>query len=558
MTTVPAELRDLKLTPKDWVWRPGQREAAQAVLDSKKKIVLLEMECGAGKSLIPIAAATTARVRTAVLIQTIQLQEQYQRDFPVELMVGRRHYTCNVNDGPADRAPCTAGIRCSLKGSWKNGMPIGAAPQCNYFAAKAINATAPISIQNYAFWLSETANDGSSFSSMDWIICDEAHEIDQICMQAGIIELTYSILDDIKSPELPRKIEDVPAFATECDKLLATYIATHNLQIVDLEGDYQIDLSTNKSEMEKIARLRRFRRSLEQLRDLTPDDFDKWVIDDTGSQHMWQVKPIFGKYAFRRIIDAAQHKVVLMSAFLAPELLMQTLDLKEDEVEIIRSKDGFNRKKSPIVFAPTVRLKYNTPDRELRVLWAGVDAICEEFPDVPGLIHVPSIRLRDQLLNGVSPSTKKRLIWYDGAEKQRAISQFLTAWQNKYPAILLGQSISTGLDLPYVPRFQIITKLPYMPLTDPAVIARKEHDKAFYPYHTICEIVQATGRVKRAPDHDGTTIILDGSMQWFFNGNWKHFPIWFRKAYIEKNGWDQFPNAKHKINRAKAIAGMGS
>lgn len=585
-TIVPRNLADLKLVPPNWTWRTGQWELAEQIAQSTKKIVMFEAECGTGKSLIPTAAARATGKDAIVLIQTIQLQEQYLRDFiGLAMMVGRSHSECNLSGKSADKAPCTIGAKCSLKGMWVRGQPLDT-PECNYFRRKAIAATSPITIQNYAYWLGETTNvGGSSFAKTDWIICDEAHELDQILMAAGVEEFRFL---DLKEMEIPRptkdySVEQMVTWGNENSHTVNNRLAMLKQQARALglslpgddeeAGDFIPDDDPDAVDAEFISHddkvdavikaihvTRRVKQGIDVLIDIDPDTYEEWVIDGAKDNSAVLLKPIYGKHAFKRILGAATEKIVLMSAFLGPELLMNTLGIDPEDVEIIRAPEAFDRSKSRIYYCPTRKLTYKTTANEYKYVNAVIGRFMDLYLDMKGMIHAPSVRLRDTILAGVMrPGAKQRFLAYDGDGPYRrfpAKDQILDTFvRSKQPNVLVGQSISTGVDLPYVPKWQIITKLWFLPTDDPAVVKRKNVDKSFYPYHTICQLVQAAGRIKRAQDHDGPTIILDEQFGWFFQSQKEHFPVWFRKALVYR-GWDSFPDIKDKLVMDAMLSGL--
>lgn len=567
MTTVPEKLSDLRIVPPSWGWRRGQRELAQRIADSPKKIIMLEAECGTGKSLIPIAAARSMGHPVLVLVQTIQLQEQYLRDFEgATLLKGRRHYTCNKTDKAADRAPCTIGYKCSLKGYWDRatGTP-QSVPECHYFRAKAEARLAPISIQNYAYWLGESSGTRSIFARQPIIVCDEAHELDQILMSAATMEVTTARLSalDIIPPKDTATIAAWKEWAQRVSPELATWLDSERgrlqaagVDVGDAEDDpgreeENFEVKDIDAQIEKFKMARELYEILEGIvSSVTEED---WVLDQktykTGAVH-WFFKPIFGKYGFKRLLAAATHKIILMSAFLAPDMLIRTLGLDPEDVDVIEAPRTFDRTKSPIYFLPTRKMSFKSTENELRYVIGVMDEIIDFYKPKKGIIHVPSVGLRDKLLR--YSRHRMDFIHYEGSGSANASPTALDkdgalqVFQRPGFSILLGQSVSTGVDLPYLAEWQIIPKIWFAPIDDPAIAARKERDKDFYPYHTICQIVQATGRVKRAADHDGPTVILDEQFRWFYQRHRESFPQWFRDALIY-NGWGRFPATQKKL-----------
>src|SRR3990167_4796158 len=90
-------------------WRHGQREAIEAIAESKKRIIILEAPPGTGKSGIAIGAARLMGARrSVVLCSTLQLMDQYLATAPdLKTVRGRANFDCMVQPTTADDAPCT-------------------------------------------------------------------------------------------------------------------------------------------------------------------------------------------------------------------------------------------------------------------------------------------------------------------------------------------------------------------------------------------------------------------------------------------------------------------
>lgn len=580
MPLVPEDLSKLGLTPPGWTWRPGQRELAEQIAASPKKIVMLEAECGTGKSLIPLAAARALNKSAIVLIQTIQLQEQYLREFKgLVTMTGRVHDRCNIRPSlSAAEAPCTTGVACSLKGQWSRaGVPL-TVPECFYFKRKAAAALAPASVQNYAYWLNETRSASSVFQRRDWIICDEGHELDQILMAEAVIEFPVALFRKagITQEQISKALrraeetgrlewsEDVWPRLEAAGEELTKRAESAGLRVGrDLRIQSSIDELT-EDELRSIEPLLQDLNAIQRCMATVSEASesykkDEWVVcgPDASMKH-WSLRPIYGKYGFKRIVDAANEKVVIMSAYLAPKLLMKNLGLSEDDVDVIIAPKVFDRSRSPILYAPVTKLSHKMLP-QLRDFYFGmVDEIIDQFGPSKGIIHVPSVAMRDDFL--VKSRHRKRFVCYDGVgsfsqrfpPKDEAIRMFT---ESKEPLILLGQSVSTGLDLPGVFSWQIIAKLAFAPTNDPVIAARKARDKSFYPYHTICQVVQAAGRAKRAPQYDAVTVIVDEQFGWFYASQRENFPQWFRDS-LQSKGWGRLQKAKAAMPKVAMATGV--
>lgn len=569
---IPDNLDDLHIVPQGWTWLGAQQDLASRIANSPKKIIMLEAECGTGKSVIPIAGAKASEKSAVVLIRTVQLQEQYLRDINgLAMLTGRNRYICDITHQSAEYAPCTIGTRCSLKGSWKNGIPL-TIPECSYFRQKAAAVKSQFAVLNYAYWLREIKGRVSSFDQVDWIVCDEAHEIEQVLMDAGVVELSRRAVNAHIGNWL-RGQHDLSAWiqwAKDSNKKVYDKfkeIEAHAKDSGLIEDEKVVPtrvLEPNSNEArEIIEKYRELKNLLEALNEIEAiDEPDRWVFD--SDDRYFYFEPCFGAPAFKKLMACAKEKVILMSAYLAPQALIKNLGLSEDDVEVIIAPEVYNRKNSQIFFTPTVKMNYHTSDAEWAYVAGVIDMIAgvPAFAKVKGMIHVPSVRLRDKLVELLSPATRQRLICYDGTDvgvpfrkyptKAEALEIFT---KSPNPMILLGQSISTGIDLPHIPRWQIITKMSFPTITNPALAKRHEVDKLFMSYLTLCELVQAAGRIKRAPTHDGPTFILDAQFNWFEPAMRAHMPDWFRKNLVKK-GWDRWPVFKNQLRKIAFSKGL--
>jgi Rad3-related DNA helicase len=95
--------------------------------------------------------------------------------------------------------------------------------------------------------------------------------------------------------------------------------------------------------------------------------------------------------------------------------------------------------------------------------------------------------------------------------------------------------MSEGLDIAYdAGSWQAICKVPYLSLADPAIRWTAENKPKTYAWWAIRAVLQASGRICRAPDDFGVTFLLDSSFEKLYNGNRELFPDW----YIEALSWN--------------------
>ena len=558
---VPEHIRNIEGAPIGWNWRGQQRELVERILNSDKRVVLLQAEPGIGKTTIAWALSQLVQGQSSVLVHTRQLQRQYINDFKeMALLEGRRHYTCLIDNETTDRAPCTYGIKCEHKGS-KEFYGWAQDPTCPYFKAKQNAEINKSVILNYAYWLTEVKGneDDSVFASRSLLVCDEAHDLQTTLMDFDTVTFIQSELYKLKLERVPstneyldlqdwtlsniNKAESFYNSIVYSLSMKGIYIPRYGSRTAD-GGETTVedtaifagDVSTD------FRKLREYRNILTKLLDLPTRRadaaaFDDYVIDRETKRTEVSFRPIYGNKSMSMIKRSAD-KILLMSAFLAPTMLMHNLRLKKEECEIIDAPPVYNRDRSPFVSLPITKMSYRTSDYEWQQVTRAIDEIIDKHEEC-GIIIVPSLKLRDTIKQ--YSRHRAKFITYEAQSNQsfgsltkdEAIAYLRKANREGDQKILLGQSISTGIDLPYTIGFSIIVKLAYPPRNNPAFMERMKRDQMFQPYMVICNLVQGAGRSKRAEDHDCTTYILDGHFLTFWKRYHKHFPNWFNNYVVD-------------------------
>src|SRR5262249_4558951 len=150
----------LGLPQKFTSWRPGQDKAVCDILDSPRRVVILNAPTGFGKTITYVGAAMLGLRRTAFLTATKGLQSQLLADFGPIGMVdirGQNNYLCRAlqpsgiyyGQGikPGDRCdagPCHVGAPCSARRSG-----------CDYFDAVKVAQNRRLVTSNYSYWVAQ-------------------------------------------------------------------------------------------------------------------------------------------------------------------------------------------------------------------------------------------------------------------------------------------------------------------------------------------------------------------------------------------------------------------
>ena len=551
--------------PKGWEWRGPQQALIDRIANSDKRFVLLQAEPGIGKTAIAWGLSKVARGRTCILVHTRQLQRQYLKDFELPLIEGRAHYTCRVTGMEASTAPCASGVKCEHKGDRHRFLGWLQMPDCEYYLAKAQAGMAKVSIHNYAYWLTETKsaikrNSSSDFSDVDWIVCDEAHDLQSVLMDFNKIRFEQNELYRLGLSRVPldNNFETLQEWSSEArwkamgqhdslaEKLRdqGLYIPLWHEEADPTQEGIEEGVAITDDMRNDLRQLRRNASVLEKLEEayagpLRSEDTlnNFWAIDRISDKKEVAFGPLYAHLGMKQVQGAA-NKVLLMSAYLAPKMLIPMLGLNPDDCDIIEAPPMYDRRSSLFVSTPVLPMSFKTSQAEWKRVVKVIDEIIDWHAPKSGIVIVPSKRLRNIVVEYSRHGSKlityegQRNLQYGDLTKDQAIAKLKREGMKKQ-SVLVGQSISTGVDLPYVIDFSVIVKLAYPPMEDPVLKERMKRDSFFQPYSVMCELVQAAGRSKRAPDHDCTTYILDKHFTRFWARYKGYFPKWFNQYLVD-------------------------
>ena len=146
-----------------------------------------------------------------------------------------------------------------------------------------------------------------------------------------------------------------------------------------------------------------------------------------------------------------------------------------------------------------------------------------------GLIHAVSYRRMKFIVDNSEHAWC--MMMHNSHDRAKIVEEFRQA---DGPRVLVSPSIDTGYDFAHMQaRFQVIAKLPFASVQDPVVRARQDKDKDYGLYQVAQTLVQATGRIMRADDDWGETLIADQSVEWAIpRMKAKGFlPLWWVKSF---------------------------
>lgn len=341
-------------------------------------------------------------------------------------------------------------------------------------------------VSNYFVYLAHRAY-------KDVLIVDEAHNLLGHLTDGCVVRLwqhLYDWPDYIKTVAdllewLETASSDLAARQEKLDDLRKTLASSHSTHLIEITQDL-------------------YRGKLRKLLKLTPLDAR-------------DAKPILWPRQVR--------KIVLMSATIN-EHDIYDLGLDQRRVLYISADSPIPPANRPVVLRGVADINYYNQSRCLEPLAAEIRNLLGRHQS-NGVIHC-TYRLSSQLWALLKD--EPRLIWHTRQDRHKKYQEFVTSGADS-GKVLVACGMYEGIDLAYdLARWQVICKVPYVNLGEPAVRERLKRRPESYAWWAVRDILQATGRVCRTPTDHGITYILDSAFNRLYSSYPKLWPKWFRQA----------------------------
>lgn len=575
---------ELGLPEKFSNWREtsnwSQWETIAEIASSPTDILMYQGPTGSGKSLAGMAAHALADSKRAVyLTGTKQLQEQLAGDFEHPVLKGRQNYGCHQLQfmnrwATADQGPCTSGWKCPTR------------DRCEYYMAKRAAEDAPISVQNYAFFLAE-ANYAfmSPWRHTDLVVADECHELEKWLLGFVSIDLMDSTFGKLEL-DVPRlqKPSDYYAWAL----LLKPRVNVIRTRAAEECGIYwEVNENGGRSMVIPDGAMSRpswrtFQTASTIARTLTnlvawlepqaePAGVEPLEGDGSGNggptpipppasgfdkvDEDWVLRPIMGTGRGRRIPGQFQQReqvgvqllpvwvrqfakpfffahakrhLMMSATILRPDLLARTLGIESGEFTWLESPSIFPKQNRPLYVKPELKMTHGEPLQQSLPRLASIvrEMLNRWYPNRKGIIHTGNYKIARYLLEHVGD---RRLLGYESGGLEGTLDHFRSSTD---PLVLVGPSLHTGVDLPGMVGFQLLAKLPFPDLADEQTQRRRKQDPEWYSWVTACSLVQAYGRGVRKMDDRCDTWITDAAFKFFHAANKAYLPKWFKDAIV--------------------------
>lgn len=469
----------LDFFPKHLTIRQEQREALlqlEAAWDAFD-VFVLNLPVSVGKSAIAITISNWIKGKSIILTPSNILVEQYLKDYPHLHSIKRKDaYSCHSLLNQASCSDFHATKKFFCKG-------------CPYRKAVVSKDYRKTSVANYYTYLAY-----KMFREV--LIVDEAHQLrgmvnDQ--MSHHLWKFKY------KYPYSLRTYDDLKKWVDQNPSLSKDKV----LQLLKKElhqpvPKYLVEKGTDY-----------YRGRQEEVLKVRPVDTSNY------GGLLWPSSKV--------------KKLVLMSATIS-EADVQQLGLSKKRVMTIHSNSPIPKERRPVYFdeslATTVSIKSTKEDHQQ--LANQILKIVEEHPNQKGFVHITYSLM--ETLRPYLEGKSDRLMFHTRADKQFKYSQYRADQTDK---VLMACGLYEGVDLlEDMGRFQIIVKVPWPSLAEPAVRWMAEANPSNYAWEATKVVIQATGRICRSPKDFGSTFVIDKSFKRLYNQNPEQFPTWFKEGMV--------------------------
>jgi Rad3-related DNA helicase len=201
--------------------------------------------------------------------------------------------------------------------------------------------------------------------------------------------------------------------------------------------------------------------------------------------------------------------------------------LDPDRVALVDVPHTFPVENRPLYDVTQGKMTYEHRDETVPKVARLLVRLMAHHPDEKGIVHAHSYAIQERLAELLAEfGVGGRVRTHDRANRDAE----LEAWKaSREPELFLSVKMEEALDLKGdLARWQVLCKAPYLNTNDSTVARRLEEGQwAWYHRAALRTVIQACGRVVRAPDDHGATYLADSSLLDLFERARSDMPDWF-------------------------------
>lgn len=512
--------QDYKLPAKFTEWYPYQKELIEFVLNSSKKVVILNAPTGIGKTAAGMTLANIMNCRTYYIVGTKGLQDQIESEFSsmgVATIRGKGNFGCVIEPG-------LTAEDCKFEALTGKARDCPAYKHCPYFMQRDAAQKVRITVFNYAYAIT-AMNYTQSWSRAGLLIADECDSAEG--WLANMVKIRFGYRDfadyDISFPG--ESLEEVKMMIAELGLKVGEKVA--ELKKLDVN-------TASREQLVALKRAKNLQRRFLFFMDVYEEN---WLFkhETKRDKRFWRVEfePLWSR-KFGQMLWSHGDKVVFMSATPgSKEEFCFKLGLNPEDVDYMEVPSPFPVENRKIVYWPVGSMTMANWDRNLSNLIITIDSIIEERIDQKGVIHTSSYKKAQDIVRRSRFGPYMMLVGRED-NKTELLERFKKAAP---PKVLVSPVHGRGIDLPDdEARYAIIPAVLWPDLGDEKVKRRLEERPSWYPAQAVDSMVQAAGRIVRSMDDWGTVYLLDTQLKRLLYQNQGLFPYWWLEALFELKG----------------------
>ena len=454
-------------------------------INSGYKKIVISAPTGVGKSAMGITLAQYFG-NSFIVTASKHLQDQYSDDYPILYPVkGKSNFPClklmeeKKIDDPilastlqltCEKGKCEEKRKgsttkyCEYKPSIEK-IDNGEKPvnMCDYYVQKYVALTSDHSLWNYSsfFQLMLNKKAFAKYVGKSVSIFDEAHKIEEQIINFIGIKITKKQLDECEIDVTRYNLQDIDVILKLLDSMRKTYAEL--LRRMEDEGstDYK-RYSRYTDQLEKAART---------YGDIFKNK-ENFVINEPqkdldGRFDYVEIKPLDISTFIEYFFDT-EHQI-FMSATIDKNSFCETMGFDESKVAFIDTpKSPFPLDNRKVNFLNIKKMNSRSTDEDKMEIVTKIDELLTKHSTDRGLILTSSKTNCIFIKKHLSSRNRNRVkICHAQNPGQKSQNQILKEHENDQTSVLLSSSLWEGIDLKdELSRFQIIAKIPYLPLTE--------------------------------------------------------------------------------------------
>ncbi|ESS12159.1 MAG: Helicase C-terminal domain protein [uncultured archaeon A07HR60] len=251
-----------------------------------------------------------------------------------------------------------------------------------------------------------------------------------------------------------------------------------------------------------------------------------WVVDEAGDGV--EIKPLNpARYLQHTVWDRGNRFALLSATMLSKESFCRGVGLDPSAVALVDIPHTFPLENRPLVNVTRGKMTYKHRDETLPRIARLLVQLMSRHPQEKGLIHAHSYGIADTLVDLLCEfGVGSRIRRHGRADRDAELAAWLNASD---PEVFVSVKMEEALDLHGDRcRWQVLCKAPYLDTSDSRVARRLEESRwGWYHRAALRTVIQACGRVVRAPTDSGTTYLADKSLLELFDRAATDMPPWF-------------------------------